>query len=74
MTELVRDESMRRIREISEKYRRNNAKKFKTKSDITFVGIHHRRGDHLALQRQVVSSTVTSVHTLTNLSRAGTDL
>ena len=49
---------MQRIKHISEEYRRRNPKKFKKKSDITFVGIHNRRGDHIVLQKQIGSKTL----------------
>ena len=35
---------------IASLYRRNNPKKFRKKKDITFIGIHQRRGDHIALR------------------------
>ena len=37
---------------MAEHYRENNRKKFRKKKDITFVGIHNRRGDHLDYQRE----------------------
>ena len=37
---------------IAEHYRRENKKKFRKRSDITFVGIHNRRGDHLEYQKE----------------------
>ena len=37
---------------IAEHYRKQNIKKFRKKKDITFVGIHNRRGDHLEFQRE----------------------
>lgn len=35
---------------IARDFRQDNPKKFKKKKDITFVGIHQRRGDHLSFR------------------------
>ena len=35
---------------IAHEYRENHPKKFKKKKDITFVGIHQRRGDHVSFR------------------------
>ena len=40
------------LTDIAHDYRMNNPKKFKNKKDITFVGIHQRRGDHLSFQEE----------------------
>ena len=45
-----RDYSMNRLHEVALDFKQSNPKKFKKKQDITFVGIHHRRGDHLKFQ------------------------
>ena len=37
---------------IASAYRANNPNKFKKKQDITFVGIHQRRGDHITLREE----------------------
>ena len=37
---------------IAQEFRKQNPKKFRRRQDITFVGVHHRRGDHIALQRE----------------------
>ena len=37
---------------IARTFRQQNPKKFRRRQDITFVGVHHRRGDHIALQRE----------------------
>ena len=47
-----RNASNGRLLEIAEDFRSRNPKKFKKKKDITFVGIHHRRGDHLQFQKE----------------------
>ena len=41
---------MKRLLDVAEDFKQINPKKFKKKQDITFVGIHHRRGDHLKFQ------------------------
>ena len=38
------------LRNIAHEYRENHPKKFKKKTDITFVGIHQRRGDHVSFR------------------------
>ena len=37
---------------IARTFRQQNPNKFRKRQDITFVGVHHRRGDHIALQRE----------------------
>ena len=37
---------------IGEHFREANKKKFKKRTDITYVGIHNRRGDHLDFQKE----------------------
>ena len=37
---------------VAESSRKNNKKLFKREKDITFVGIHNRRTDHLEFQRE----------------------
>ena len=37
---------------IAEHFKKENPKKFRKKTDITFVGIHNRRGDHLDYQKE----------------------
>ena len=44
--------SIENLEFIAEHYRRENKKKFRKRSDITFVGIHNRRGDHLEYQKE----------------------
>ena len=48
----IRNASNRRLLEVSEDFKKRNPKKFKKRQDITFVGIHHRRGDHLQYQKE----------------------
>ena len=43
---------MNRLHDVTEDFKESNPKKFKKKQDITFVGIHHRRGDHLKFQTE----------------------
>lgn len=38
------------LKTIAHHYRQNNPKKFRKKKDITFVGIHQRRGDHVSFR------------------------
>ena len=40
------------LMDIASIYRHNNPKKFKKKEDITFVGIHQRRGDHISYRKE----------------------
>jgi len=40
------------LRTIGQHFRENNLIKFKKRKDITYVGVHHRRGDHVALQKE----------------------
>ena len=44
--------SIENLEFIAEHYRRENKKKFRKRSGITFVGIHNRRGDHLEYQKE----------------------
>ena len=37
---------------IGNHFRQANKKKFKKRKDITYVGIHNRRGDHLYFQKE----------------------
>ena len=37
---------------IATDFKKQNPKKFKKKKDITFVGVHNRRGDHLNFQKE----------------------
>ena len=47
-----RETSQKILTSIAQEFRKQNPKKFKRRQDITFVGVHHRRGDHIALQRE----------------------
>ena len=49
---VFRDRSEEILRNIGEHFRQENKKKFKKKQDITYVGIHNRRGDHLDFQKE----------------------
>ena len=44
--------SKENLQAIAENFRQENPKKFRKKKDITFVGIHNRRGDHLDYQKE----------------------
>lgn len=46
------DASKENLEFIGEHFRQENPKKFRKKTDITFVGIHNRRGDHLEFQKE----------------------
>ena len=46
------DASKENLEFIAENFRKENPKKFRKKKDITFVGIHNRRGDHLDYQKE----------------------
>ena len=48
----LRDTSQAVLRAVAEAFRSKNPEKFKKRQDITFVGVHHRRGDHISLQRE----------------------
>ena len=37
---------------VARAFREQNPKKFRRRQDVTFVGVHHGRGDHIALQRE----------------------
>ena len=47
-----RDTSHTILSAIAQAFRRQNPRKFQKRQDITFVGVHHRRGDHIGLQRE----------------------
>ena len=47
-----RDTSQAVLTAVGEAFRTKNPKKFEKRQDITFVGVHHRRGDHISLQRE----------------------
>ena len=40
------------MKKIAADFKKNHPKKFKKRKDITFVGVHHRRGDHLFFQQE----------------------
>ena len=48
----LRDTSDENLRTIGNHFREKNLKLFKKKRDITYVGVHHRRGDHIAYQKE----------------------
>ena len=48
----ILDPSKENLEFIAEHFRKENPKKFRKKTDITFVGIHNRRGDHLEFQKE----------------------
>ena len=48
----ILDASKENLEFIAEHFRKANPKKFRKKTDITFVGIHNRRGDHLDYQKE----------------------
>ena len=47
-----RDRSQAILDHVSKDFRKNNKKLFKKEKDITFVGIHNRRTDHLDYQKE----------------------
>ena len=46
------------MKKIAIDFQKNNTKKFKKRKDITFVGVHHRRGDHLLFQQEGDIATI----------------
>ena len=50
--EYFRERSQDILRQISQDFKKNNKKLFKNGKDITFVGIHNRRTDHLDFQKE----------------------
>ena len=48
----ILDASKENLEFIAEHFRKENPKKFRKKTDITFIGIHNRRGDHLDFQKE----------------------
>ena len=47
-----KDRSQAILEIVSREFKKNNKKLFKREKDITFVGIHKRRTDHLEFQRE----------------------
>ena len=47
-----RDPAEEILLKIAAHFKKKNPKKFKKTKNITFVGVHHRRGDHLLYQSE----------------------
>ena len=47
-----RETSQTILTSVARAFREQNPKKFRKRQDVTFVGVHHRRGDHIALQKE----------------------
>ena len=57
----IRDQAEENLHTIAEHFKENNSKKFKKKQEVTFVGIHHRRGDHVHMQKEGSLSSFSSI-------------
>jgi len=49
---VLRETSDDNLRTIGEHFKKNNMKKFKKRQEITYVGVHNRRGDHIDFQKE----------------------
>eukprot|EP00090_Calanus_glacialis_P012604 TRINITY_DN21200_c0_g1_i1.p1 TRINITY_DN21200_c0_g1~~TRINITY_DN21200_c0_g1_i1.p1 ORF type:complete len:445 (+),score=115.38 TRINITY_DN21200_c0_g1_i1:200-1336(+) len=50
--EYFREKSQSILQQISQNFKKNNKKLFKKEKEVTFVGIHNRRTDHLDFQKE----------------------